>query len=142
MDASTSQHSTCPLSIIQLAFSLKPDQFTTRMSIIFCASLTFASHEDPPLMCTFSLVVMAATVYPCEYHRHAHALLAKECAAIRCLPSVVWAVLVCLADWSHPLVSNWQDGPLKFLLVLPVNLFIGFVHHLHSIHASLLTQQH
>ena len=38
------------------------------------------------------------------YHKRAIVPLTKESAAIRCLPSVVQAVLVCLADPAWPFV--------------------------------------
>ena len=49
---------------------------------------------------------LASTVHPHMYHRPAIAPLAKEFAAIRHLPSVAQAVLVCLTDRAQPLVTK------------------------------------
>ena len=69
-------------------------------------------HVDLPIAPPINVYIVtgcgngcqASTVHPHMYYRRAIVPLAKEFVAIRRLPSVTWAVLMCLADWAQPLV--------------------------------------
>ena len=53
--------------------------------------------------------------------------LAKEFAAIRRLPSVVWAVLVCLSDRARPLVAKLDARKIINLFIFACRKFIAWL---------------